>query len=615
MVKKNVMIYLTISFLLSICVCSSSEESLGVAIGSKHFSDFEDNRVENAYTKFDYMWHWPAEYGDFDADYWQLAPSLQSGSDGSYTASFRDVAIGAAITIQCNGLESGESWGATWIKPDGQSIGTSTLTYLNGCFYAGFWYTCGCGWPPYMDWETFTFYITTQCSDTGLWRVDLDHNGVVYATKYINILPQVDDTKLLGLSQNDSRWACDAYDHKCHCGADQIIMPCTSPDCINSTPVTIAELGCALTSFCEILNYHGVAATPKTLNDWLKSTSNGYFADGKLNYLKIPDYAASIGKSIGYEGIVHTDSYLLNDICTYGPQAIEVQGNPNHWATAYGKDLSMSSWGIVDPIDGQKKTTDAYGNNVCRVISFCGPQFNFTDKLNAISFGFYCPVEAYLVDPKGRKMGFDPIANKNYNEIPYSSYGGPVGGGNLDDKFLDVIGAVNGDYVVTVVGTGTTQSKYAMEVYARTSSFTEVNNFMDNISTGPNVVNKFLFHYDSSNIQNSSLSGGFDGGGQRPKDVNKFLTYANPSDSQTELPSGTTTFPLMIFYGKDIITSTFKASLNSVDLTSLFHPKVGTYETVNLPISSGRNVLILSVDGNLPNRIATDTDRLVFIVK
>ena len=116
-------------------------------------------------------------------------------------------------------------------------------------------------------------------------------------------------------------------------------------------------------------------------------------------------------------------------------------------------------------------------------------------------------------------------------------------------------------------------------------------------------------------MKKTLLSGGFDGGGQRPKDVNKFLTYANPSDSQTDLPAGTTIFPLMIFYGNNAITSTFKASLNGVDITNLFSPTAGNHETVNLPLSPGRNVLSLSTNGNLPSRIATDTDRLVFIVK
>jgi len=241
------------------------------------------------------------------------------------------------------------------------------------------------------------------------------------------------------------------------------------------------------------------------------------------------------------------------------------------------------------------------------------------DVLNFICFSFYpehCAVEAYIVDPLGRKMGTDPLAKKTHNEIPRSAEHGSIGGGNPGDIFLDIIGAVDGDYLVTIVGTGAESiGKYDMEIRARNTTSSRFKQFITNIQTGPNVVNKFLFHYDSSNIQSGILSGGFDGGGQRPRDVNKFLSYANPSDSQTDLPTGTTTFPLMIFYGNNAILSTFKASLNGVDITNLFSPTGGNHETVNLPLSPGRNVLSLSTDGNLPTRVATDTDRLVFIVK
>jgi len=243
------------------------------------------------------------------------------------------------------------------------------------------------------------------------------------------------------------------------------------------------------------------------------------------------------------------------------------------------------------------------------------------DVLNFISFGLHpkyhplCPVEAYVVDPLGRKMGTDPVAKKTYNEIPRSAEHGPIGGGNPDDKYLDVIGAVNGDYLVTVVGTGKLASKYSMEISAENDDNKEVEFLIKNINIGQHVVNKYILHYDNKDMKKTLLSGGFDGGGQRPRDVNKFLSYANPSDSQTDLPAGTTMFPLMIFYGNNAITSTFKASLNGTDITSLFNPMPGNHETININLVSGRNVLSLSTDGNLPSRVATDTDRLVFIVK
>jgi len=212
-------------------------------------------------------------------------------------------------------------------------------------------------------------------------------------------------------------------------------------------------------------------------------------------------------------------------------------------------------------------------------------------------------------------MGTDPISKEKYAEIPRSAEGGSVGGGNPGDIYLDIIGAINGDYLVTVVGTGKLASKYAMEISAENDHNKEVEFLIKNINIGQHVVNKYILHYDNKDMKKTLLSGGFDGGGQRPKDVNKFLSYANPSDSQTDLPTGTTTFPLMIFYGNNSITSTFKATLNGVDITNLFSPTGGNHETVNLPLSPGRNVLSLSTDGNLPTRVATDTDRLVFIVK
>ena len=110
------------------------------------------------------------------------------------------------------------------------------------------------------------------------------------------------------------------------------------------------------------------------------------------------------------------------------------------------------------------------------------------------------------------------------------------------------------------------------------------------------------------------VSGGFDGGGQRPRDVNKFLSYSSPVESQTSLPAGTTTYPLMIFYSKTIIPASFKAVLNGVDISSRFSPTPGGHQSVTLNVQQGRNVLVLSVDGNLPTRIATDTDRLVFVI-
>lgn len=104
------------------------------------------------------------------------------------------------------------------------------------------------------------------------------------------------------------------------------------------------------------------------------------------------------------------------------------------------------------------------------------------------------------------------------------------------------------------------------------------------------------------------------GGGQR-SDVDVFLTFANPSESSVNLDSGSEEFKVYIFYGSAIEASSFEATLNGVPFLG-FNPVAGTKEIVSIPLSPGRNVLLVKVDGTRSDgRKATDRDRLTFIVE
>ena len=104
----------------------------------------------------------------------------------------------------------------------------------------------------------------------------------------------------------------------------------------------------------------------------------------------------------------------------------------------------------------------------------------------------------------------------------------------------------------------------------------------------------------------------YDGGGQKPVDVNLFLTYSNPLEHRTNVTK--TAFPLSVRYGATVVASTFKAMLNGVGITSRVHPAAGEFDLVTLSLTSGSNTLVLSVDGKTAGgRVATDTDRLVLI--
>jgi hypothetical protein len=105
----------------------------------------------------------------------------------------------------------------------------------------------------------------------------------------------------------------------------------------------------------------------------------------------------------------------------------------------------------------------------------------------------------------------------------------------------------------------------------------------------------------------------YDGGGQQPAEVNKFLRYAAPNDNRIKLAPGTTSVLVIVYYGATIIPATFSATLNGLNITSRFHPIPGTAEAQMIAVS-GTTKLHLSVDGTKASGgRGTDSDTLTFL--
>lgn len=126
------------------------------------------------------------------------------------------------------------------------------------------------------------------------------------------------------------------------------------------------------------------------------------------------------------------------------------------------------------------------------------------------------------------------------------------------------------------------------------------------------------------------LSGAVDGplksdvlfmGGRRPA-VDGFLVFANLRDG------GSYASPVIVDIlfsqnGESVLLSTFKASLNGVDITGRFvavdtNRWRAVFEaTAGSPLKVGKNTLATSVIGTVPgsSRKATDTDRVVFVAQ
>ncbi|WP_303902194.1 hypothetical protein [Thiohalomonas denitrificans] len=107
-----------------------------------------------------------------------------------------------------------------------------------------------------------------------------------------------------------------------------------------------------------------------------------------------------------------------------------------------------------------------------------------------------------------------------------------------------------------------------------------------------------------------------DGKGQRSRDVNRFLRFANPLETSVNLSPDIEHYDLVVVFGETIVPASFEVSLNRSDITDRFTVAPGGTAVVKLPLEPGRNKVVLSIDGERDDgRIATDTDQITFVVK
>lgn len=210
-----------------------------------------------------------------------------------------------------------------------------------------------------------------------------------------------------------------------------------------------------------------------------------------------------------------------------------------------------------------------------------------------------------LTDEQGRSTGV--VGGNMLLQIPGSFYLP-----SDTNPAVLIANAPAGAYSLGV--TGTNSGPYALSVAVadmRTSAVQQANVTGD-ISQGETV--KFNMQLDGSTSPSLTFSAGFDGGGQRPRDVNKLLSYINVTGTSTDLPLGATSFALNVVYGRTVVPSTFTATLNGTDISAQFNVVPGTSQMVTLPLGRGRNVLELGVQGLVGTRTVADKDRLVFSV-
>lgn len=222
-----------------------------------------------------------------------------------------------------------------------------------------------------------------------------------------------------------------------------------------------------------------------------------------------------------------------------------------------------------------------------------------------------------LTDPQGRRLGIDPVTGQYFKEIPKSFYelsaltDQETGLTDEPSKELTFGEPLDGEYSLEVIGTGS--GDYALEVRAMDNTMQRSSFLADQVPITPNERHSYRFHFSGTGTAPLEFIANFNGNGQNTK-VNSLLSYNAPTNNRTQLPAGTDAYTVSVFYSRSILSQSFRAVFNGADISSAFHPIPGTNERVTLPLTVGRNLLHLTVEGDINGRIATDSDRLTLIV-
>jgi len=555
--------------------------------------------------------------GNFFSDWWRYPAEEQNWLVmPAATAYNRDVLVGGETYI--SGAADGETWSANATRPDGTTITWGNITFhsdYNGqqnCFVSSSWIICG-----YTDLYVL-WYTNSQCLQTGTWTMRFFNNGAQFHEGTFKVLPQIPPGKVpSGPTYNQLAYL-DHYDNQCKLATNP--KKCVTCDAVNTTPCTIKTLGCWLTGACMILGYHGVTVTPAALNTWLKGQSDGY-QGSRVNGWAVARYARQY-KQIFYVGSAAT-STLENRLCSRGPQLAHVRKigrtDYHHFVTVTGQNEAKTTHLINDPAGGGEILLNSKYQDIKSIRVFEGPEYVFRDDLSGVLITFHSPGELLVTDPLGRRTGADPLTGQSYNEIPNGSYETEFledpeeEGAGAEAKAIEISRPdAAGEFTLRV--TGTDNGTYDLQIVGYDVQNTPSSASYDDIPITTAAVHAYAFAYDKASGSTIGVSGGFAGGGQRPRDVNRFLSYVTATQSRIDVPVGATSYTLIVVYGSTIIPSSFQANLDGVDISEAFSPAPGTSDLVAIPLHGGSNVLSLSVEGNLPTRVARDTDRLVFMV-
>jgi hypothetical protein len=272
--------------------------------------------------------------------------------------------------------------------------------------------------------DDISYLLQEGANVIGLYVVD-SHGGCQSAQARVDLELTYEDHVLdVPLFKQDAPlWKSDMY-----AGGAQDKLDCGK---------TLESCGCATTSTAMILKYLGAIkspsgeeTSPQALNNYFKNgqkctstgcISNGY-AFGAVRWAAVEQYASEAFKKYGTQKIEWVDrttpsiESIKSEINKNNPVALQ-SPDKKHWFVGYG--VKQDNILIRDPLFARDKFSDpAYQNKASAMVRFkkTNSDFRLVQVISA-------PGQRMLVvDPLGRKVGYNNQTKEIINEIPQATY-------------------------------------------------------------------------------------------------------------------------------------------------------------------------------------------------
>jgi PKD repeat protein len=285
----------------------------------------------------------------------------------------------------------------------------------------------------------------------GLIHSDLNTN---YPGRYVMPIVNLTDLVLNAglISQGDARWAGDAY---------------------ANSAFTIQEKGCALTCLAMALNYAGVATDPEALNTLMNK--DGDFVGTAVNWDAATRDAS--GDTLEFHAFRTSDIQFLNQTLAKGyPVIVGVNlndnGEPGHFVLVVG--VQNGEYLINDPGHADATTLSYYNND----FESRGYVADPAGDVSGLDFSAGNAAEVLVVDPLGRRSGYDPASGVVLEEIPQSVHfvdtieandltGAP---GTDAAHLVDIYQPMPGRYQVFLVGTNAGNYQLGARSFSQTGA-------------------------------------------------------------------------------------------------------------------------------------------------